>query len=220
MHTYKPDTTIDVQIPGVDDAADSTAELLDDEQRAALVADEREKMLTLEERQALALENDAEENLPLWTLIKTYKFSALYALVVCHMFYGYYMSNQFKQYGFTGGIDDKTLTMIGSCGALFNGCFKVFWASLLDCYNFKPIYSIVLTIQITCLVAVHWAVNNSYTYFIVICLSFMCDGSMTSMIPVVANVVWGTKRGSSVYGYLFSTFGVASMLGTLLVTTC
>lgn len=110
--------------------------------------------------------------------------------------------------------------MIGSCGALFNGCFKIFWASLLDCYNFKPVYTIILTIQITCLVAVHWAVNNSYAYFMVICLSFMCDGSMTSMIPVVANVVWGTKRGSSVYGYLFSTFGVASMLGTLFVATC
>lgn len=69
------------------------------------------------------------------------------------------------------------------------------------------------------LVAVHWAVNNSYTYFIVICLSFMCDGSITSMIPVVTNHVFGTLRGPAVYGYLFSTFGVAAMSGTLFVAT-
>lgn len=45
---------------------------------------------------AQAFENDAEENLPLLAILKTYKFFALYALVVCHMFYGYYMSNSFK----------------------------------------------------------------------------------------------------------------------------
>ena len=70
------------------------------------------------------------------------------------------------------------------------------------------------------LIAVHWAVNNAYTYFIVICLSFMCDGSITSMIPVVTNRVFGVKRGASVYGYMFSTFGVSAMLGALLVKTC
>merc|ERR1712079_525211 len=63
------------------------------------------------------------------------------------------------------------------------------------------------------------AVYNAYTYFAVICLSFMCDGSMTSMIPVVTNRVFGVNRGPTVYGYMFSTFGVASMLGTLFVTT-
>ncbi len=111
------------------------------------------------------------------------------------MVYGYYMSNQFKQYGFTGGIDDKTLTLIGSCGALFNGCFKVFWASLLDCFNFKQVYAVVVGIQIAMLIAVHWAVYNAYSYFIVICLSFMCDGSITSMVPVVTNRIFGTARG-------------------------
>ena len=66
----------------------------------------------------------------------------------------------------------------------------------------------------------HWAVYNGGTYFIVICLSFMCDGSMTSMIPVVTNNIYGLKRGPMVYSYIFSTFGVAAMLGTLFVKTC
>ena len=135
------------------------------------------------------------------------------------MIYGYYMANQFKQYGFTGGIDDRTLTIIGSWGALFSGCLKVFWATLLDYYNFKPIYSIILCIQISGLIAVHWAVYNSFTYSIVVCMAFICDGSMASMIPVVTNRVFGIKRGPMVYSYIFSTFGVAAMLGTLFVKT-
>ena len=109
--------------------------------------------------------------------------------------------------------------MIGSFGALFNGCFKIFWATLLDYYNFKPVYTIVLCIQVTMLTVVHWAVYNAWTYAIVICFSFMCDGSITSMIPVVTNRVFGVLRGPSVYGYVFSTFGVAAMLGALLVKT-
>ena len=109
--------------------------------------------------------------------------------------------------------------MIGSFGALFNGCFKIFWATLLDYYNFKPVYTVVLCIQVTMLIVVHWAVYNSWTYAIVICFSFMCDGSITSMIPVVTNRVFGVIRGPSVYGYVFSTFGVAAILGAILVKT-
>lgn len=70
----------------------------------------------------------------------------MFIMASCHLFYGYYISNSFKQYGFEGNVDDATLTLIGSFGALFNGCFKVFWASLLDYFQFKPIYGIILTI--------------------------------------------------------------------------
>ena len=118
-------------------------------------------------------------------MICYYPFFTIYALIVSHMFYGYYMTNQFKQYGFTGGIDDRTLTLIGSFGALFNGCFKIFWATLLDYYSFKRVYAMVLIIMISMLVWVHWAVYEVWSYSIVICLSFMCDGDITSMAPVV-----------------------------------
>jgi len=141
-------------------------------------------------------------------------------LAVCHLFYGYFMSNSFKQFGFIGGLDDRTLTNIGSFGALFNGCFKVFWASSLDYFNFKPVYAIIITIQITLLVVIHWAVYHAWSYFIVICLSFMCDGSMTSMLPVVTLNIFGILRGPQIYSYMYSVFGVAAMLGTFFVGTC
>ena len=70
------------------------------------------------------------------------------------------------------------------------------------------------------LIAVHWAVYHASTYFIVICLSFMCDGSMTSMLPVITNKIFGLKRGGEVYGYMYSVFGAAAILGTIFVTTC
>ena len=50
-------------------------------------------------------------------------------------------------------------------------------------------------------------------------MAFICDGSMASMIPVVTNRVFGVNRGPMVYSYIFSTFGVAAMLGMLFVKT-
>ena len=41
-------------------------------------------------------ENEAEENMPIVEILKTYKFCVLYLLVICHMYSGYYISNQFK----------------------------------------------------------------------------------------------------------------------------
>jgi len=132
-----------------------------------------------------ALEEYSEEHLPVVEILKSKKFGLLYLLAICHFFYGYYMQNSYKQFGFSGGIDDRTLTRIGSFGALFNGCFKIFWASLLDYYPFKRCYLILVAIQFMMLIWVHWAVYSDWQFFIVICLSYMCDGSLTSMLPVV-----------------------------------
>ena len=217
VHTYKP--SVNIEAPNdLDETGEPSRNLLDEEQKAAMEKDELSK-LSEEEQQRRRYETEAEENLPLTTILWSGTFLWMYLLVVCHMYYGYYISNEYKQYGFTAGIDDRSLSLIGSCAALFNGCFKIFWASLLDCFNFKPVYTIVLVIAISMQIAIHWTVNNTYLYFVTICLAFMCDGSMTSMLPVVTNRVFGLKRGPSVYGYMFSTFGVAAMTGTLLVNT-
>ena len=42
---------------------------------------------------------------------------------------------------------------------------------------------------------------------------------MTSMLPVVTLNVFGYKRGTQVYGYMYSVFGLAAMSGTLIVDT-
>ena len=67
------------------------------------------------------------------------------------------------------------------------------------------------------LIWVHWAVNMPWSYAIVICLSFMCDGSMTSMLPPLSLEIFSIKRGPQVYGWMYSCFASAAMLGALFV---
>jgi hypothetical protein len=47
----------------------------------------------------------------------------------------------------------------------------------------------------------------------------MGDGSMTSMLPVVTLNVFGLRRGTEVYGFMYSVFGLAAMSGVVIVDT-
>ena len=52
---------------------------------------------------------------------------------------------------------------------------------------------------------------------VVTCLTFMCDGSLTSMLPAVTVKQFGIERGPEVYSYMFSVFGISSLAGFILV---
>jgi hypothetical protein len=140
----------------------------------------------------------------------------LYIIASTHLFQGYYMTNSFKQIGFQRGFTDSTLTVIGSFGALFNGTCKIFLASSLDYLPFKPVYSCILGAVILSLIAVHFCTSTVF-FGACIWINFMGDGSMTSMLPAVTLAIFGTNRGTQVYGFMFSVFGLAAVIGLLFV---
>ena len=45
----------------------------------------------------------------------------------------------------------------------------------------------------------------------------MCDGSLTAMLPAVTVGQFGIERGPQVYSYMYSVFGVSSMIGLTLI---
>lgn len=140
-------------------------------------------------------------------------------MAVCHLFYGYYYTNVYKIYANKYIDDDNFLTTVGATAGLLNGCFKLFWASLLDYYPFRSIYGGLITLEISLIFLVQVAVYNKPSFFIVTCLTFMCDGSLTSMLPALTVSQFGIERGPQVYGYMFSVFGVAAISSTILFST-
>ncbi len=65
---------------------------------------------------------------------------------------------------------------------------------------------------------VNYSVQNKTLYAIVMFLSFTLDGVMGSVVPTIAIEVFGHKRGHEVYSYLFSNFGVMSIISALTVS--
>jgi len=58
-------------------------------------------------------------------------------------FYGAYMAANYK---FISELDDVTLTIAGSVGAIFNGGSRLMWGVLLDKYGFRKVYMILMTL--------------------------------------------------------------------------
>ena len=68
-------------------------------------------------------------------------------------------------------------------------------------------------------ILIQFAVYNKYAFMLVSCLTFMCDGSLTSMLPALTVAQFGIVRGPEVYSIMYSAFGVASMLGLFFMLT-
>ena len=162
-------------------------------------------------------ESEAEKNAGICEIIKTRDFSYLYLISFCQIFYGYYIISMYKTLGTTKIRNDQLLTTIGSVGSLFNGVSRIFWSSLLDCFAFNKVYRTLLFIQILCITLLEWSLNFPWLYFIVICVSMMCEGAITSILPTETLKHFGTKRGSQIYSYMFSSFGVSAITGSILV---
>jgi len=139
-------------------------------------------------------------------------------MAVAHLFYGYFFTNIYKQYGSKYIKDDAVLTRIGAVAALFNGFFKFVWGASLDYFSFRKSYGFLIILELFLIVIVSWARQYEISYSIVCCLTYMCDGSLTSMLPALTIGQFGIKRGPEVYSYMYSTFGVSSMIGLFLVS--
>ena len=121
--------------------------------------------------------------------------------------------------GATKISDDQLLTAIGSIGSLINGVARIFWSTMLDYYSFNSVYRSLLVIQILMIATVKWSLNmHWFLYAINICISMMCEGAITSILPTETMKHFGKTRGSTVYSFMFSSLGVSAITGSILVS--
>jgi OFA family oxalate/formate antiporter-like MFS transporter len=69
-------------------------------------------------------------------------------VIIFSVMYGMFMANCYKLYGLSMGMDDKSLTIIGSIGSAFNGCSRAFWATLMDKIGYKKTYFFLIILNL------------------------------------------------------------------------
>ena len=89
---------------------------------------------------------------------------------------------------------------------------------MLDYFTFNKVYRTLLVIQILMIATVEWSLNTPWIYAINICISMMCEGAITSILPTETMKHFGKTRGSTVYSFMFSSFGVSAITGSILVS--
>jgi nitrate/nitrite transporter NarK len=64
----------------------------------------------------------------------------------------------YKSYGEQYITDDSFLSYIGAIGALFDGFSRLIVGSLMDRYDFKHIYKLIVLISFISTATLHWSV--------------------------------------------------------------
>lgn len=89
--------------------------------------------------------------------------------------------------------DDLFLTTVGSVGAASNGVSRFVWASLMDRFGYKKIFSCMLVIQAIIAGTFSSIADNKALYLIWYMISMSCQGGSLTMQPTITAKVFGPK---------------------------
>ena len=158
-------------------------------------------------------ESSWKVELTLKECLKTSQFYLLFAMMYLSVFYGYFIANNYKDFGDDHINDDHFLSIIGAASSACAG-FRFTWAFLMQKYSFKFVYSIMLVLQIIVAMTLNWSVKNKYSYLISIWLTIWIEGGHFTILPTVLGKIYGSI-GSTVFTVVFFTFGVSWLSGVL-----
>lgn len=161
-------------------------------------------------------END---DLTLNEILHDQKFYHLYIMNFSSVFYGYILISSFKVFAGQFIKDDFFLTQVGSCACIF-GSLRFFWSMMLDYkFSYSQVYGTLIVLQMICSLMIYDAAKtkNNALFLAIVCLSMFCEGGHFVLLPShCADVYKSSKKGVQVFSYLFSCFGLSSILGSLI----
>ena len=160
--------------------------------------------------------NDEEpEQVSIFRIMKTSQFYLLFIMMYCSSFFGYFILNQYKDFGQRSIKDDHFLTIVGAISAAWSG-FRFTWAFMMQKMSFKTVYGIMLVMQMAVTSAIYWSSQSRASYMICVWLTIWIQGGHFTILPTICVKLY-EERGSQVFTMLFSSFGCASMTGILIV---
>lgn len=132
------------------------------------------------------------------------------------VFYGYVIIGSYKVFGSQHIKDDIFLTLVGSVGALC-GSLRFIWSLMLDngC-SYVRVYGFLAICQLITSGLIYQSVirKDKVVFSIVVSLSIFCEGGHFTLLPSHCAEVFGSsKRGVQAFSYLFSCFGLSSIVG-------
>ena len=136
-------------------------------------------------------------------------------MLACSACYGMFMAGSFKAYGMSeAGIkSDVFVTTVGSLGAATNGLGRPFWALLQDRYGFKPVFTVLLLIEICVACSMPVWQENQWLFLTRVLLSYFTLAGHFAMFPTVVATLYGSVIGGYVYSFIFTGFAISTIIG-------
>ena len=102
------------------------------------------------------------------------------------LMFAFFMKVAFKSYGSTIYDDDVYLTNVAKAGFLTAATSRFGWAALMEVIGFKPVYFILLTLQLILAFSMTSVSGNRTLYMIWVCVTWSCEGGQQSIFPPLA----------------------------------
>ena len=147
-------------------------------------------------------------------MLRTPQFYVLYAMMLMMGIGGLMVTAQVAPVAGSLKIGAAMLTLALTLNPLANGVGRVFWGWVSDHVGREWTMIVAFAIQSVSLLSVLTLGRLSETWFVV-CLSlvFFSWGEIYALFPPAAADFFGAKNSSSNYSFLYSSKGVASIVG-------
>ncbi|MYD42405.1 MAG: OFA family MFS transporter [Gammaproteobacteria bacterium] len=117
-------------------------------------------------------------------------------------------------------IEPKVLATYGATliavSSVCNGVGRLFWGLLSDYVGRVLVFRILLSTQIV-VFGILMTERDPWIFSILLCYVLLCFGGGFATIPSFISDVFGTKKMSSLYGFILTAWAMAGILGPLYV---
>jgi OFA family oxalate/formate antiporter-like MFS transporter len=151
-------------------------------------------------------------------MMRTTHFYIMYVTMFIMGVGGLMVTAQLAKLADTFKITAAALTFAATMNPIANGASRLFWGWVSDHLGRERTMVIAFLIQSAALVSVPILAPGSNTYFILcLALVYFSWGEIYSLFPSLTADVFGSKNASANYGFLYSTKGLAAIVGGGLV---
>ena len=154
------------------------------------------------------------ENFTPGEMLRTSHFYIMYLTMFIMGVGGLMVTAQLAKLADSFKITAAALTFAATMNPIANGASRLFWGWVSDHLGRERTMVIAFLIQAAALVSVPLLAPGSDTYF-VLCLAlvYFSWGEIYSLFPSMATDLFGMRNASANYGFLYSTKGVAAIVG-------
>ena len=131
-------------------------------------------------------------------------------LTTCGVFL---INGNYKTYVKNDIKDDEFLTLIGTIGAVGNGCSRFCWNLLFNRTGYKFVMLLNIFLCICVLGSIRFAVGADRSlYLFLVFVMNCCLGGYLVITPTFSQLVFGQETGSNIYGFYWETYSIANFI--------
>jgi len=150
-------------------------------------------------------------------VVQTFQGWLLWVMFILTACGGVFVIGCYKSYGQKQSwADDAFLAMLGSLISIFNCLGRFVQGTAADRFGFQPVLMCMAATQTVFLLTITLAGPHKGMYVAWCGVAAFCYGGNFALYPTAAMQQFGVEHAGANYGFVFTAYGVAGVLGTML----